>query len=157
LERYGWTKGLNQLDELEKSFGDFQVLLKRRFSQKGLAYGRALGDVEQVKEGALKSLELVIDRLRAIESIPDNLAEDLSQYEDDSESFKFIKERIGHRKKTLQDIKESHIKVEKALTSISELSIEIANIGSDEQDKFDMYLVELRKLASQTSQFGREV
>jgi hypothetical protein len=158
LKEAGSERGLQQLDELEKSFADFQQLLQRKFSARGMTLGRFLGTAEQVRAGALYKLQMVLDQMKAVESIPDDLEAKLKRQGQNDESARLIQERINHRKEALEAIDHLHTDVEASLTRLSEISVRIANVGmgQDEEVKFESYLGELQALASQASVFHKE-
>ncbi len=158
LKEAGSERGLQQLDELENSFADFQQLLQRKFSTRGMTLGRFLGSAEQVRAGALYKLEMVLDQMKAVESIPDDLEAKLKRQPQNDEAARLIQERINHRKQALAAIEQLHTDVEASLTRLSEISVRIANVGmgEDEEVKFEAYLGELQALASQASTFHKE-
>ena len=158
LKAAGSERGLQQLDELEKSFADFQQLLQRKFSTRGMTLGRFLGAAEQVRAGALYKLQMVLDQMQAVESIPADLDAKLKRETPDSEAARLIQERIDHRKEALTSIERLYTDVEASLTRLSEISVRIANVGmgEDEEAQFESYLAELQALASQTSALRKE-
>ena len=158
LKEAGSERGLQQLDELEKSFADFQQLLQRKFSTRGMTLGRFLGSAEQVRAGALYKLQMVLDQMKAVESIPADLEAKLKRQGQKDEAARLIQERINHRKEALEAIEHLHTDVEASLTRLSEISVRIANVGmgEDEEVKFETYLGELQTLASQASTFHKE-
>jgi hypothetical protein len=158
LKEAGSERGLQQLDELEKSFADFQQLLQRKFSTRGMTLGRFLGTAEQVRTGALYKLQMVLDQMKAVESIPDDLEAKLKRRGQSDESARLIQERIDNRKAALAAIDHLHTDVEASLTRLSEISVRIANVGMGEEEevKFESYLGELQALASQAPAFRKE-
>jgi vacuolar-type H+-ATPase subunit I/STV1 len=158
LEEAGSVRGLAQLDELENSFADFQQLLLRKFSTRGMTLGRFLGSAEQVRAGALYKLQMVLDQMKAVESIPADLETKLERQAQNDEAARLIQERANHRKEALQVIEHLHTDVEASLTRLSEISVRIANVGmgEDEEVKFETYLGELQALATQASTFHKE-
>jgi hypothetical protein len=158
LKEAGSERGLQQLDELEKSFADFQQLLQRKFSTRGMTLGRFLGSAEQVRAGALYKLQMVLDQMKAADSIPADLEEKLKRQPQNDQATRLIQERINHRKEALEAIEHLHTDVEASLTRLSEISVRIANVGmgEDEEVKFESYLGELQALASQASTFHKE-
>jgi hypothetical protein len=158
LKEAGSQRGLQQLDELEKSFADFQQLLQRKFSTRGMTLGRFLGTAEQVRAGALYKLQMVLDQMQAVDSIPGDLEATLKRQGQSDESARLIEERINNRKAALAAIDHLHTDVEASLTRLSEISVRIANVGMGEEEevKFESYLDELQALASQTSAFHKE-
>jgi hypothetical protein len=158
LKAAGDQRGLQQLDELEKSFADFQQLLQRKFSARGMTLGRFLGAAEQVRAGALSKLQMVLDQMQAVDGIPADLDAKLKREAPNSESAKLIQERIDHRKQALAAIDRLHTDVEASLTRLSEISVRIATVGmgEDEDAQFESYLGELQALASQTSALRKE-
>jgi hypothetical protein len=158
LKEAGCDRGLQQLDELENSFADFQQLLQRKFSARGLTLGRFLGSAEQVRAGALYKLQMVLDQMKAVESIPADLEEKLKLQAQNDQAAHLIQERINHRREALRAIEQLHTDVEACLTRLSEISIRIANVGmgEDEDVKFEAYLGELQALAAQASTFHKE-
>ncbi len=149
---HGHENGLKQLNELEKSFIDFDNLLDRKFSSKGLTLGRFHASANQVRMSALAKLEIISDLLKSIESIPEDLASD------DQEISEAKKARINHRSDALKDIEQYHHDIENCLTSISEISVEVARIGtnSDSDILFETQLESLDRLAKRASQFKKE-
>jgi hypothetical protein len=158
LKAAGSERGLQQLDELEKSFTDFQQLLQRKFTTQGMTLGRFLGAAEQVRAGALSKLQMVLDQMQAVDSIPGDLEAKLKREAPNSESARLIQERIDHRKEALAVIDRLHTDVEASLTRLSEISVRIANVGmgEDEEAQFEAYLGELQALAQQTSALHKE-
>ena len=158
LKEAGSERGLEQLDELEKSFADFQQLLQRKFSTRGMTLGRFLGTAEQVRAAALYKLQIVLDQMKAVESIPDDLEEKLKRQGQSDKSARLMQEQINQRKAAVAAIDHLHTDVEACLTRLSEISVRIANVGmgEDEDVKFESYLGELQALASQTSAFHKE-
>ena len=158
LKEAGSERGLKQLDELEKSFADFQQLLQRKFSTRGMTLGRFLGTAEQVRTGALYKLQIVLDQMKAVESIPGDLEAQLKRPGQSAEAIRLIQERIDNRQHALAAIDRLHTDVEACLTRLSEISVQIAGVGmgEDEEVKFEGYLGELQALASQAPQFHKE-
>ena len=158
LTKAGAERGLQQLDELESSFTDFQELLGRKFSQNGMALNRLLGTAEQVRAGALYKLQMVLDQLKAIESIPKDLDRRLKSRETNGDQARLIQERSHHRQEALDTIDHLYTDVEESLTRLTEISVRIANvgIGEDEGASFESYLDELKTLAAQASTFHKE-
>lgn len=159
LRTAGSEKGIVQLQELESQFEDFQQLLERKFARNGMTLNRFLGTAEQVRAGALYKLQMVIDQLKAIESLPADLGKKRGQVEQNGEQARLIAERAQHRSEVLETIERLHTDVEKSLTRLSEISIHIASVGmgEDEEMNFESYLDELKALASQASTFHKEV
>ena len=151
-------RGLMQLRQLEHSFADLHQLLERKFSSRGMTLGRFLGTAEQVRAGALYKLQMVLDLMKAVESIPADLEEQIRDKGQESDEVRLVCERVHHREEALEKIEHLHIDVEESLTRLSEISIRIANVGMDEDKEveFESYLHELQTLASQASTFRRE-
>lgn len=150
-------RGLVQLSELEHSFADFQELLERKFSRNGMTLGRFLGTAEQVRAGALYKLQMVLDLMKAIESIPADLESHVEGRDKQSDEVRLICERIRHREEALETMERLHVDVEESLTRLSEISIRIANVGIEGKEvEFESYLGELQALASQASTFLKE-
>ena len=150
-------RGLAQLKELEDSFADFQELLERKFSRNGMTLGRFLGTAEQVRAGALYKLQMVLDLMKAIESIPADLESHITSRDKQSDEVRLICERVRHREEALETMERLHINVEESLTRLSEISIRIANVGIEGKEvEFESYLIELQTLASQASTFQKE-
>ena len=160
LEAHGSKKGVRQLKELEDSFEDFRTLLASKFSQRGLALGRFLGVAEQVRAGALERLQMIVDHMKAIESIPADLESEVrKQKSAKGESAAHTVVRIGHRKQALATIEEFHADIEASLSHLSDISLRIAKIGAGEEkeSEFETYLAEMRRLAEQATSFRKEV
>lgn len=150
-------RGLAQLRELEHSFADFHVLLERKFLRNGMTLGRFLGTAEQVRAGALYKLQMVLDLMKAVESIPADLESHVEGRDKQSDEVRLICERIHHREEALETMERLHVDVEESLTRLSEISIRIANVGIEGKEvEFESYLVELQALASQASTFLKE-
>jgi hypothetical protein len=158
LKVAGSQRGLKQLEELEKSFEDFQELLERKFSRRGMTLNRFLGTAEQVRAGALYKLQMVLDQMKAIESIPADLEKQIRTRGANDNQVRLIHERASHREQALETIERLHTDVEESLTRLSEISVRIANVGIDEDEgaTFESYLGELQALASQASTFHKE-
>ena len=158
LQAANCQRGLHQLDELEQSFNNFQILLQGKFSKNGMTLGRFLGTAEQVRAAALQKLQLVLDHMKAMESIPANLDHELKAYAPDSDTAHHIQERIDQRKQALVEIDKLHADIEASLTRISDISLRIAHVGMDEveEGKFEAYLDELRGIAAQAQNFRKE-
>ena len=159
LAECGSTRGPRQLEELERSYKDFVALLDSRFSRRGLAYNRFLAVTEQVRAGALEKLQMVVDNKKAISSIPEEeLTRQLAKLPADSDDARLICERLEHRQAVLKTNDRLHTSVEETLTRISELTVQIAQIGSGDSDvQFENYLEELQALASRAAGFHKEV
>lgn len=152
-------KGLRQLEELEAQFEDFQHLLGRKFSTNGMTMGRFLGTAEQVRAGALYKLQMVLDQLKAVESIPADLGKkNRGHNQQNGDQAHFIDQRAKHREEALAAVERLHTDVEQSLTSLSEISVRIAKVGmgEDEGMRFESYLDELQALATQASTFHKE-
>lgn len=158
LKQANCERGLMQLQELEQSFADFRELLERKFSSRGMTLGRFLGTAEQVRAGALFKLQMVLDLMKAIESIPADLENQIKDFDSQSAEVRLVCERVNHRKEALETMARLHIDVEECLTRLSEISIRLANVGMNEERgiEFESYLTELRTLASQASTFHKE-
>lgn len=153
----GSERGVRQIDELEKSFKDFQELLRGKFSANGLTLGRFQIAVEQVRAGALEKLQSVIDNLQAIESIPADLETQLRRSKANDKAAEHMRERVEHRKEALARIDSLYADVEDSLSRISEMTLRVANVGTAEQENgFENFLDELRKLAAQAPSFQKE-
>lgn len=157
LKEANCERGLVQLNELEHSFADFQELLERKFSRNGMTLGRFLGTAQQVRAGALYKLQMVLDLMKAIESIPIDLESHVEGRDKQSNEVRLICERVYHRKEALETMERLHVDVEESLTRLSEISIRIANVGIEGKEvEFESYLGELQALASQASTFLKE-
>ena len=158
LKAAGSEKGLAQLKELEAQFEDFQQLLERKFSKNGMTLNRFLGTAEQVRAGALYKLQMVLDQMKAIESLPTDLGKVRGRVQQNGEQARLVAERAQHRKEVLETIERLYTDVEESLTRLSEISIRIASVGMGEGEgmKFESYLGELKALASQASTFNKE-
>src|SRR3989344_4323388 len=159
LAECGSNRGPGQLEELERSYQDFVALLDRRFSHQGLSYNRFLVVTEQVRAAALAKLQMVVDNKRAIASIPEReLAQQLARLPSKGEDARLICERLNHRQAVLDTNDRLHHSVEETLTRISELTVQIAQIGNgDSEVQFENYLGELQALASRAAGFLKEV
>jgi hypothetical protein len=153
------NRGPEQLEELERSYQDFCELLERRFSHRGLSYNRFLAVTEQVRAAALAKLQMVVDNKKAIASIPErDLTKQLARLPRESEDARLIRERLDHRQAVLDLNDRLHTSVEETLTRISELTVQIAQIGNgDGEVQFENYLGELQALAKRASGFQKEV
>lgn len=153
------NRGPGQLEELEQSYQDFIALLDRRFSHRGLSYNRFLAVTEQVRAAALAKLQMVVDNKKAIASIPEQgLTKQLARLPPKGEDARLIRERLDHRQAVLDTNNRLHTSVEETLTRISELTVQIAQIGNGDSDvQFENYLEELQALALRASEFQKEV
>jgi uncharacterized coiled-coil DUF342 family protein len=158
FEESGESQGLKQLTELEASFEDFNVLLEKKFSAKGLTLGRFQTVSQQVRGVALEKLLMIVDLSKAIESIPAGLVRELEKLDKNDKSRNEIQERVNQRNEVLETISTLHRDVESCLTRISDISIQLAKVGQDEElnYKFEGLIDVLRNLSTQTKSLKKE-
>lgn len=155
LEEQGSELGLRQLAELEDSFKDFETLLRQKFSPDSVTLGRLLGTAEQVHMGGLKKLGLVIAQLKAVESIPRDLADRLAGIDPAGKAAQDMRQRLQHREEALANVARLHDEIESSLTRISAISVAVAGIGGDDTNSrlHEECLAEMQELVATSDAF----
>jgi hypothetical protein len=158
LQEYDSEKGIRQIEELENSFDDFQEIIKGKFSTSGMTLERYLGIVEQLRIQALEKFEIIISLYKSVESIDvKTLERELKQSR--NRETDAIKQRLGHYERAQEEIDRLHDDIEQSLTAISELSLQIAQVGNDEdsETKFETTLETLRSIVQGAAQMKKEL
>jgi hypothetical protein len=160
FEKYKSEEGLRQLQDLEKTVPMFLSLIQENFSEKGRTLGHFSQSVEQLRNHTLDRMVAIISFHRTMESIDVSLLKKKKESLPQGSAQELsIQERLGHYDRAQDKISYLHGDIEKSLTAISALSLEVAHIdiGEDKEIKFETFLEQVRRIAKDAAQFKKEI